>query len=276
MATAAALTPLSQILAERQVEGAQVRFCMAADWQQGRTTFGGMIATLGAQAMRDVAGAGWAPDMLLRSLQTSFIAPVGAGPVVVGVRTLREGKNVRQVQALVEQDGAIAAVFTGVYGNERPTVVPERSPSQPPSVPLDEAAPVARIDDRAPGFLRHLDTRWAEGHFPFTAQESWHSRIHLRLRLDDGTVPTELLTVLLADVPPTPVISHFEAPAPASSVSWDLQLRPLRQRPAPHTWWRIDTDVHAAAGGYVNQTSRLWSPGGELAAIGHQVVAIFA
>ena len=38
---------------------------------------------------------------------------------------------------------------------------------------------------------------------------------------------------------------------------------------------RVDTDVLAAAGGYSNQVSRLWSPDGELAALGYQVVTVY-
>jgi hypothetical protein len=37
----------------------------------------------------------------------------------------------------------------------------------------------------------------------------------------------------------------------------------------------VDTDVIAAAGGYVNQVSKLWTPSGELASIGYQVVAVY-
>lgn len=269
-------TSLPDLLsARRRHDGAPtVTFEVPADWQQGRTTFGGLISTLAAQAMRDVAGANWSPEVRLRALQTSFIGPVDQGPVDVTVQVLREGKNVRQIQALVQQAGQTAALLLGVFGVDRDTAVPVVSPPQPPTTSSAEEAPqLPVVPGVSPNFLQHIEGRWSEGTMPFSGKDSWHSRIHLRLR--EGPLSTELLTVLLADVPPTPVLSRFTQRTPASSVSWELELRPVLDAPAPDAWWRVDTDVIAAAGGYVNQVSRLWTPGGELAALGYQVVAVY-
>jgi hypothetical protein len=59
-------------------------------------------------------------------------------------------------------------------------------------------------------------------------------------------------------------------------VSWELELRPVAHELPADGWWRIDTDAIAAAGGYVNQVSKLWSPTGDLAALGYQVVTVYA
>jgi hypothetical protein len=126
----------------------------------------------------------------------------------------------------------------------------------------------------APNFTQHFDCRWGEGEFPYSGRESLLSRIHLRLKSEP--VHPEVLTVLMADLPPTPVISRFTRPVPASSVSWELELRPVSQAPqGEDDWWRVDTDVIASAGGYINQVTKLWTPDGELASIGYQVVAVY-
>ena len=270
-------TSLSALLSARTraANGAVVVFDIPADWQQGRTTFGGLIATVAVQAMRDVAGADWSPAVRLRALQTSFIGPVDQGPVEVVVQVLREGKNVRQVQALVQQRGQTSALLLGVFGTGRDTVVPVREPDQP-TVDRDaeNARPLPFIPGVAPNFTQHFDFRWGEGRMPYTGTESWHSRIHLRLKSEP--VDAELLTVLMADTPPSPVISRFTQPTPASSVSWELELRPVDLTGhGDDAWWRVDTDVIAAAGGYVNQVTRLWTPAGDLAALGYQVVAVY-
>ncbi len=269
-------TPLSALLAARtRVEGGRVQFEIPADWLQGRTSFGGLISVIAVQAMRDVAGSAWASDVHLRALQTSFIGPVTLGPVQVAVTLLREGKNVRQVQALVQQAGQTSALLLGVFGSDRESALAPVSPKRPPVATEPEQTPVRALPAGvAPQFTQHMDMRFAEGAAPFSGQVSLLSRIHLQLKGEPANgIATELLTVLLADVPPTPLLSQFTKPTPASSVSWELELRPLPK--TSDGWWRVDTDVLAAAGGYSNQATRLWSPDGELAALGYQVVTVY-
>ena len=270
-------TTFAALLAGRRhaAGSSTVTFEIPEDWQQGRTTFGGLIASTAVQAMRDVAGSGWGPEVQLRALQTSFIGPVDRGPVEVAVQVLREGRNVRQVQALVQQAGQTAAVLLGVFGSDRETEVAPCAPSQPPATTsAADAAKLPFLRGIAPNFTQHFDARWGDGAFPYSGKPSPLSRIHLRLKSEP--VDAELLTVLMADLPPTPVISQFTRPVPASSVSWELELRPVADAPqGENDWWRVDTDVIAAAGGYVNQVTKLWTPGGELASIGYQVVAVY-
>ncbi len=269
-------TPLSTLLAARTGDGNSVYFEVPADWLQGRTSFGGLISVLAVQAMRDVAGSSWPAAVRLRALQTSFIGPVGQGPVEVEVNLLREGKSVRQVQALVRQQGQTAALMLGVFGIDRETIVPVMAPQRPAIARSPEETPPRSLPNGiAPNFTQHMDMRFAEGAAPFTGTPSDTSRIYLRMRGEPVAIDLELLTVLLADVPPSPVISVFTQPTPASSVSWELELRPLAHTPAADGWWRADTDVLAAAGGYVNQVTRLWAPGGELASLGYQVVTVY-
>ena len=270
------LTMLSALLGSRRhhANSRAVMFDIPADWQQGRTVFGGLVSTLAVQAMRDLAGGGWDPSVSLRALQTSFIGPVAPGPVQVAVQVLREGKHVRQVQALVQQNGQTAALHLGVFGSPRETTVPALVPEQRAAArTVDDSMPVPFVRGLAPDFLQHFDLRWCEGVLPYSGSDSLHSRIHMRLKSD--AVHPELLTVLMADLPPPPVLSRFTSPTPASSVSWELELRPLATTEETDGWWRVDTEVIAAAEGYANQASRLWTPSGALAAIGYQVVAVY-
>ena len=57
-------------------------------------------------------------------------------------------------------------------------------------------------------------------------------------------------------------------------MSWALELRPVGPGP-PEGWWRADNESLMVDGGYVNQSAKLWAPGGQLAAYGYQVVAVF-
>ncbi|AKJ30294.1 acyl-CoA thioesterase [Caldimonas brevitalea] len=266
--------PLSQLLAGRSLQGSTVSFGITDDWLQGRTTFGGLISACAVAAMREVAGAQWPTGVRLIALQTNFVGPVGLGQMDVEVQLLREGKNLRQVQAVVRQAGETAAVLLGVFGVARETALPRLAPV-PPAVPVTpgDAAPLPYIAGMTPNFTQHLDFRWAEGHLPFSGQDTWQARVYARLK--DDKVDDELLTVLLADAAPTAAISRLTTRVPSSSVSWALELAAPSRAGTGDGYWRIDKDTRAAAGGYVNDTTTLWTPNGELAAFGYQVVAVY-
>jgi acyl-CoA thioesterase len=273
----AMLNRFSDLAAQRHRAGTVTSFTVGEDWLQGRTCYGGLIAALAVVAMRDHAGAAWPASVGLRALQTCFVAPVRPGRVDIGVTVLRQGRHVCQVQAQVAQQGEVAAVLLGIFGADRPSGLRARVPQRP--APLHEAEALPRPPPRphgAPAFLEHFDLRWAEGAVPFSGGEGHTSCIHMRLKPDEASsVDAELQTVLLADLSPTPVIGQLRAPAANSSVTWALELRPVEPGP-PHGWWRADNESVMVDGGYVNQSARLWAPAGQLAAYGHQVVAVFA
>ncbi|HJV60058.1 MAG TPA: thioesterase family protein [Albitalea sp.] len=272
------LTLVSTLLARRRVDADTVHFDVPADWLQGRTSFGGLVSAFGVQAMRDVAAAAWPREVALRALQTNFIAPVEQGPVAVAVQVLREGKNVRQLEARVLQGGATVALIVGVFGSGRDTRLPALRPTRPaPARAVDDVPAIPFVEGRRPAFVAHLDMRWADGAPPFTGSPDWDASIHLRLLDPDAaTLPSELMAVLMADASPSPVLSHLNAPAPASSVSWALELQPLAPDEPLGGWWRADNRSIAASAGYVNQQSTLWAPSGQLAALAYQVVTVYA
>lgn len=274
--SAASITTLGQMLASRQRDGHRVHFQVTADWGQGRTTFGGLLSALVVQAMRDVCGADWP----LRALQTNFVGPVAPGTMQVDVTLLRQGKNIRQVQARVTQADEqgieqVGGVLLGVFGTGRASALPHLRPEQA-SVDKDPQASFKwpYIPNVTPAFTQHLDFRHAEGGMPFTGGTEWHSRTHVRLHEPEG-VDAELQAVMLADAGPTPALARLQGFAPASSVSWALELRPVGEF-ASDGFWRMDKDALATGEGYVNEKTMLWSPTGELAALGYQVVAVYA
>jgi acyl-CoA thioesterase len=270
------LTPFATLLAGRTRSDGRTGFAIPEDWLQGRTSFGGLIAAIAVQAMRDAVGAAWPIEVSLRALQTSFVGPVGAGPVDVAVQLLREGKSARQVEARVLQNGQVCAVMLGVFSSDRPSVLAPLRPQRPPIGHAAEALAQQGLGDpRVPAFLKHFDRRWADGPMPYSGGSGDSISLWIRLIEPQDEVTAELMTVLLADLSPTPVIGQLRQPTPSSSVTWALELRPVA-----HTgetgWWRADTEALVVDGGYVNQAARLWEPGGQLAALSYQVVTVFA
>lgn len=270
------LTPLAQLLDQRERKGQRIHFHLTQDWQQGRTMFGGVLSVMAVQAMRDVCGSDWP----LRSLQTNFVGPVTPGLMHVDVTLLRQGKNIRQVKAQIVQADAhgqeqIAGVLLAAFGVGRESVLPTlRPPQVAVAKGVDESYPWPFIAGMTPAFTRHLEFRHAEGGVPFSGDNAWHSRTYVRL-LDNAGVDAELQAVLLTDAGPTPALAQVQGYAPASSVSWALELRPVHvgQRDGH---WRMDKDALAVGDGFVNEKTTLWTPCGQLAALGYQVVAVYA
>ncbi len=270
------LESYSALAAQRQNTAQGVQFVVSDDWLQGRTCYGGLISAIAVQAMRDRAGAAWPADVSLRALQTCFVGPVSPGAVDIEVRVLRQGRNVCQVQALVQQGEQVAAVLLGMFSADRPSTLPQRLPQRPVARREAEDLPVPpERPQGAPAFLQHFDMRWADGPTPFSGGQGWNTSIHMRLKqAEAATMSSEMQTVLLADLPPTPVVGQLRRPSANSSVSWALELRPVDAVP-PDGWWRTDSESLMVDGGYVNHAARLWAPGGQLAAYGYQVVAVF-
>gem|GEM_PF-1474325 len=213
-----------------------------------------------------------------RSLST-IVANIAPG-TRIPIDLLRQGKNVRQVKAMVVQADAqgveqVCGILLGVFGTGRTSEIPSRRPVQPPvAVGAEASTPLPYLPGLTPNFTQHLDFRLAEGAFPFTGGGDWLTRYHLRLK-DGAGVDPELITIILADAGPTPALSQAKTFAPASSVSWALELRPVTNVD-PEGLWRLDQDTIAYDEGYANDRAHLWTPDGQLAAFGYQVVAVYA
>lgn len=269
--------PFSATVAARTIDGSTVRFHLGDDWQQGRTAYGGVVAALAAQAMRDVAGANWPAEMTLRSLQCAFVAMVEPGAVEVQVETLRQGRNMTQLLARIGNPGRLGSVLIGVYGSDRPSALTPRHPERPPARAEADALPAMPfVPALMPPFLQHVETRPCDAARPFSGTPSVRSVIHMRLRdADASAIVPEVLTVLLGDMPATPALSELPERAMSSSVTWSLELRPTAAHVAGG-WWRIDSESVLVQGGTINHAARLWAPDGQLAAMGTQVVTVFA
>jgi acyl-CoA thioesterase len=238
-------------------------------WTQGRATFGGVVAAIGNHAMRKLVPA----DRPLRSLQTTFVGPASApGRWRMDTRILRVGKAVTSVHCQIVDEGQVAAVLVGVYGAPRESVVDVRP------TPLTAARPVETLNEvrNTPAmlqFLQYFAIRWSEGAPPYTAAPRTPTKAFIHHR--DPAPTSESHVIALIDCIPTPALSMFKAPAPASSLVWTLEFFEHRFDYPHDAWWRIDTDIEAAGEGYVHQTGVLNNPDGRPIALSRQLFAVF-
>ena len=237
-------------------------------WLQGRSVFGGLQAVLGVRAMRALL----TEPLPLRTLQTTFIAPLPCGEVRVEARLLRAGKSTVHAEARLFDGDQPVCLIVAVFGAARPStiaiapppVVEAKSPAQSAELPF-----IAGI---TPAFLQMFRMRWADGAFPFCGGSRASTQIWVELR--DTDVIDESAVIALADSIPSPALSLLRRPSPASSLTWTLEF--LRAHvDSPAAPWLMDASMTAAGEGYGAQTATLFDQHGQAVALSRQSVVIF-
>jgi acyl-CoA thioesterase len=239
------------------------------DWLQGRTVYGGMQAAIAVRAMRLLADSA-AP---LRSLQVTFVGPVGGGEVTADATLLRQGKSAGHVQATVIQDGKLRLIAVGIFATDRQSEA-FRDPQMPATpVALADAQAIPFVTGERPPFLQHFESRIAEGAALYSGAERLVSKIYARHR-NESLCTDEHLTAL-ADLPPPVAAMQLTKPAPGSSMNWQLDFVRTPAELAGNEWYRMDADVAAAGNGYSWQNCSIWTEDGRLAMLSRQCMAVF-
>jgi acyl-CoA thioesterase len=240
---------------------------VSEDWLQGRSAFGGLQAALALRAMRELVSA----DMPLRSLQTTFVAPVPAGVVSIRTQRLREGRSATQVEASLHDGEQTLCRLIAVFGSARPSVL-NFQPVQPP-VPTAIAHELRYVEGQLPAFTQHFRASWLRGDLPFSGG---HQRENvLRLSLRDEGQPDETHVLAFADFIPPIALSMFDTPTTGSSLTWMIELLRDRYDDLGMDDWRVDAEVVAARDGYTQQGVTLWGPRGEPVALSRQSMVVF-
>jgi len=236
---------------------------------QGRSVFGGLQTAFALQAMRALV-----PSVPLRTLQTTFIAPV-SGSMHARARILRQGKNVTHVEARIGDDASPQALVVGAFGAARSSAV-SRTVVQP-AVEVDPtkvvALPLGKRVENGPHFSSHFGVKWLRGRPPFTGDRTPNHV--LEVAIDDDGAATEAHLVAIADYPPPVGLSYLEAAAPGSTLTWMLQLLVDDLTGILLSDFRLDLEMVAARDGYTSQSVTIYAPDGTAVALSHQSMLVF-
>lgn len=253
---------LLTLLASLAPEGGRCEATIPTGWEQGRSVFGGLTSALLLRAMRSRVDAGRRP----RALSLAFVKPVTPGSMELATALLRRGGSVTHVEGRLLQDGEVALVALGAFGEERRSTLRVAAPRPPEVLPPEELEELPFVDGVTPEFTRRLTYRWAIGDMPF--QGSGHREMGGWCRFRDEPGPATEETVLaLLDAWPAPVLPHLDAPAPASTLSWSVELVDPPAEVSPDDWWLYRAEVDHAAAGYAQTRAALWSARGDLVAL---------
>lgn len=234
---------------------------LAADWAQGRTTFGGLLAALTARVAREVAG----PDRPLRTMDVAFLAPLRAGPVELAAEVLGEGKSVMQLAVSVVQDGVATCRVHVVAGAPRASAV--RLAAAPPAFdgtrdPSTQGVELPYIEGVMPVFTQHVALRWCAPAFPFSGAGPEGARVSGWCRHRTPASGLEAVIALLDAWPPA-VLPMASGPTPASTVRWSAHLvRPVPPGDERGWFWYEAQTVHCADG-YATAHAGLYTAGGD-------------
>ena len=240
------------------------------DWLQGRAGYGGLMGALALKAMRCHVP----PMRKVRSLLISFVGPVAVGDFSIHAKILREGKSITQVEAKLIQAGQICCTALGSFGEDRESVIRIKAPSRPKMTLPEKAMELPYIEGITPAFTRHFVYRWALGELPFSGKESREIGGWIRFRESTDCLSEEWL-VALADAWPTPVLGTLSAPAPVSTITWELEFVNLKKVVCSNNdWWSYHCAADSAENGYVQERGAIWDTDGQLTAYSRQAVSI--
>ncbi|WP_029652976.1 acyl-CoA thioesterase [Marinobacter daepoensis] len=244
---------------------------VSPDWRQGRASFGGLVTALVFEAMVAKVTDGRA----MRALQVSFVGPVEAGvPFRVSAELLREGKAVSQVQGRITQGGEPRLVCLASFGGGRESAVRVEPAAAPQAKPVDLCGSLPHIPGVTPEFTRHIEMRWAFGHLPFSGKGGREMGGWMKFRETPERM-TDAHIIALVDAWPPALLPHLKVPAPASSLSWALEVVHPRPQMKPDDWLLYRATIDQAGAGYGHIHAGIWTPDGDLVALSRQTVTVF-
>lgn len=250
---------------------ADIRVTVPKDWTQGRTAFGGVSAGLLTEVMRKKVD----EERLLQSVSFNFVGPLEPEkPVSFEVNILREGKNATQVLAHIIQDDNVCLTALAAYAKQRTSKVDVPAiHSNPLSLPKKPNF-IPQIPKVTPKFLRHIHLAIQDGKMPFMGAKQSTTAGWMKFKEIPESISDPHIITLIDAWPPT-ILQMIKGPAPASTMSWNIELIHPYETIAADSWLAYDAETVYAKDGYGHTEAKIWSESGQLLAISRQLVAIF-
>lgn len=240
-----------------------------ADWAQGRSAFGAVLASAGVRAL----ASGMPTERRLRSILVSFVGPVRPGHAQVHTAVLRAGRALTHAEARIIQDGEVRCVVLAAFGADRPTGLALAGPRRPQVAGPDGLPEMPYIRGVMPAFTQQYAYRWTTDSLPFSGSPVGAIQGWIRERGQAVTHPADLLGLL--DAWPSPVLARAEAQTPSSSVTWQVNVLDPLDDPVDD-WWLFDAREVASWAGHSDYTAHLWRRDGRLAATSRQLIVEFS
>ncbi len=240
-------------------------------WGQGRTAFGGISAAMLYTAVKQQV----TNNSVLRSITTNFVGPLSLEtPFSIEVTLLRSGKNVSHYTAHAIQDGKNCVFSQACFGVARQSGI-RVDTNDLHNMPLPNKAKfIPQIPKVTPKFLRYFDLAIEEGGIPFTRKKDSHYHGFMRFKQPPRQITDAHIITMIDAWPPT-LLQMMKLPAPASTVSWNLEFIHPHKPVSPSDWFAYKAHTRQAADGYGHTEATIWDKDNEVIAISRQTVAVF-
>lgn len=246
-------------------------FKVTKDWSQGRTVYGGLSAAILYAAAKEYVD----PSRMLRSMATNFVGPlISETEFSIQVEIIRTGKNVSQLQARAIQNDKICVVSQFCFGENRTSKISVINSDQHNMDLPNKGKFIPQIPKVTPKFLRHFELAINDGGIPFTGKKNSNYYGWMRYKKPCEKITDAHIIGLIDTWPPT-LLQMLKWPAPASTVSWNLEFIHPHREILPTDWFAYKADTRQAANGYGHTEATIWDAHGEVIALSRQTVAVF-
>ena len=239
------------------------------DWQQGRTTFGGLTAALCLAAVERT----WTDLPPLRSAQFTFVGPAG-GAVEMTPRLLRRGKSSVFAAVELSAGGGLATHAMLSFNASRESPHSYRARTTPKAPAPGTTEPFFRSGK--PKFTQHFEGFVAGGQRLVSGAETPELVAWVRHR-DANAMASLPGLIALSDTLPVAAYTMLTAPVPASSITWSVEMvdAAAALRAPGDAWYLLRSAGEDVRDGYSVQDMALWAQDGALILLARQTVAIF-
>ncbi len=240
-------------------------------WGQGRALFGGLVGAVLFDHLEKSVACG----RPLRSFSLSFVAPAVAGPVVLSSEVFREGKSVMQAMVTARQEDQVVAAMLVSLGAARDSSVCVAAPTLPKMKTPEESLRFPNIKGVTPDFLNHFDMRYGQGQPPYSGSDDASFCGYMGFCEPPQAMTTAALIALVDTWPPS-VLSMLRTPAPASSLTWTMDLLDDPATRPADTLWRYQVETDQCSEGYGQSRACIWDAQGKPMALSRQTFTVFA
>jgi len=245
---------------------------VAAGWRQGRGAFGGLV--IGA-LLRAIEQRTADPTRKVRTVTAELPGAVEPGTADITVETLRQGKNVSTVRAVLSQDGEIkshvVAILAASRGSAEAVAWNELPRPEAPGWNRVEPIHLGVPAGLRPEFADQFEYRVIEG-LPLSGGEG-RALGWIRPR-DPGAPRDAAYIAAMIDAWWPIAFIRFTKLRPMATIAFTLNIVAELDGLDPMAPLLYRATAPVCAGGYCLETRELWGEDGRLVATNQQTFAI--
>lgn len=244
-----------------------------ASWGQGRSVFGGLTA---AMILKRIESEAHQLDRNLRSVHVNFCGPVQINePCDIAIEILSNSRSVIQIQGSLKQNGEIKTHLIACFANGRPSGINIEPPARTIKSKPDQLTSIPYIPNITPNMIQHLVLKPDNNSLPFSGSKHAEVRGWMNFKDSPNQMDDCALLALIDGWPPA-VLPLLKQPAPASTITWNVEfIQPRSLLNGPERGFYYDCQVRQGAEGYSHTLADIYDDQGRLISMSRQLVGVY-